>query len=43
MIGVLVLGADDPKRFEAGQGTQHLARIGALLGTCLAAARPRGA
>lgn len=38
VVGALVLGADDPKRFEASQGTQHLARIGALLGCALAAA-----
>lgn len=43
VVGVLLLASDDPHRFESDHGTQHLARIGALLGHALAAAGDRGA
>jgi len=43
IVGALLLGSEDPARFDASQGTQHLARIGAVIGCALVASDPRGA
>ena len=35
--GLLAIGSSDPGRFDPGMGTEHLNRLGELVGACLAA------